>query len=543
MKPTDQFHSLLESTSLLSNLQIEIWDKGSRIFGTYPENSEEDVLDAHWRLVCNVVKNPGFHNGPCLGRYIIYGMVLMDAQRPVGALLAYSAQNDQQGPTPFGNSSQPMALLPAEEIEHFLYEYAHMIEEDWLNREEVENMAEELSTGFEDLSLYASMSCRLKPTEFSCSTLQTLLAELQNTLRIDLAFAELPGRIGFNATANAPAVLTSKAEADMFAEALVRTIPTSAFCSKDEYLIISNSQDEPAFAALHPKPYRFLFLKIQNGTRDDGWLGLVSFNVKQVFRQSELQLLKAMSQQISTTLTNDDMFRDLEQFVISMVRSLVYTIEAKDLYTRSHSARVNKYSLLMAKRMNLGQQETEALTWASMLHDIGKIGIPEKILNKTGRLTPEEYALVRTHPEKGHNILTPLAQLANSLPGVLHHHERFDGTGYPSGLKGQEIPLLARIIAVPDTFDALTSCRAYRSPRSAAAAIQIMERASGTQLDPDMFKVFMSIYNEILSQEFKNQNIQPHRKSAKHGVVAGFGCQQDHQLVPGAAYAPGLPIN
>jgi len=227
-------------------------------------------------------------------------------------------------------------------------------------------------------------------------------------------------------------------------------------------------------------------------------MGLVSFNFEEIYRRSELRLLNSMAEQIAVVITNSDLYRDLERFVINMVKSLVCAIEAKDDYTRGHSERVCRYSLLMAERLDLDDEQKKVLQWSSILHDSGKIGIPESILRKPISLTEKEYQEIKRHPMKGHTILEPLEQLADSLPGMLHHHERYDGTGYPKGLKGKDIPLNARIIAVADTFDAITSNRAYRPAKSPKEALRIMEKVAGSQLDPDLVEVFKEVFTKDL---------------------------------------------
>ena len=138
-------------------------------------------------------------------------------------------------------------------------------------------------------------------------------------------------------------------------------------------------------------------------------------------------------------------------------------------------------------------KDKENLHWASILHDVGKIGIPEVILNKPEFLDAEEYGLVKNHPQKGSEILRPIEQLADSLPGVLYHHEWLNGNGYPKGLKGDEIPLMARIIAIADTFDALTTDRAYRNANDSQKALSIMEKVAGSQLDSRLFDIFKEV--------------------------------------------------
>jgi HD-GYP domain-containing protein (c-di-GMP phosphodiesterase class II) len=157
----------------------------------------------------------------------------------------------------------------------------------------------------------------------------------------------------------------------------------------------------------------------------------------------------------------------------------------------------------MAERLQLDEAEKNILNWASILHDIGKIGIPESILNKPARLNDEEFNVIEGHPKKGHDILEPLEQLTSCLPSILHHHERLDGKGYPHGLKGEEIPFLARIIAVADTFDAITSNRAYRSAKAAEKALAIVEEVAGTQLDPVVVEAFKEVYETTLKAEFE----------------------------------------
>jgi HD-GYP domain-containing protein (c-di-GMP phosphodiesterase class II) len=213
-----------------------------------------------------------------------------------------------------------------------------------------------------------------------------------------------------------------------------------------------------------------------------------------------------MAKQISVLLANVVLYHDLEQFVINMVRSLVFAIEAKDVYTRGHSERVNRYAMLTAERLQIDEAEKNVLNWASILHDIGKIGIPESILNKPARLNDEEFKVIKGHPKKGHDILEPLEQLASCLPSILHHHERLDGKGYPHGLKGAEIPFLARIIAVADTFDAITSNRAYRSAKAAEKALAIVEEVAGTQLDPVVVEAFKEVYETTLKAEFETSD-------------------------------------
>lgn len=180
---------------------------------------------------------------------------------------------------------------------------------------------------------------------------------------------------------------------------------------------------------------------------------------------------------------------------VGSILSLARALEAKDPYTNGHSQRVAEYSVLIAQQMGLDCKIQEQVRIAGQLHDIGKIGLRESILNKPTKLNDEEYELMKTHPVIGAEILTPVMEPC-VICGVRHHHERYDGRGYPDRLKGEEIPMEARILAVADTYDALTTNRAYRLGRNHDAALAEIDRCTGTQFDPKVATAFMALLQE-----------------------------------------------
>jgi len=200
------------------------------------------------------------------------------------------------------------------------------------------------------------------------------------------------------------------------------------------------------------------------------------------FKSGEAMLVSSVARRSATVIRNAKLYQELNGLFLSTIRTLVRIIEGKDAYTRGHSERVSSFSLLLADLLDLPVEEKEALSWSSLLHDIGKIKVPEEILKKPGALTDEEFAIIKEHPGFGAEMLSPISQLAHCLPDIRHHHERVDGRGYPDGLMGEEIPLRAKIIAVADTFDAITSDRCYRPKFSLPKAIEIVREAAGTQL-------------------------------------------------------------
>jgi energy-coupling factor transport system substrate-specific component len=186
----------------------------------------------------------------------------------------------------------------------------------------------------------------------------------------------------------------------------------------------------------------------------------------------------------------------LERTHFETVMAFSEALEARDQYTAGHSRRVMEYSKSIGQRMKLAEQNIEQLKKSALLHDIGKIGIPDIVLHKQTKLSDEEYDIIKSHSEIGATILKYIKSFKNLVPAVYHHHERFDGKGYPHGIKGEAIPLHARIIAIADSFDAMTSNRAYRNALSFKTALSELERGRGVQLDPDITDIFIEILKE-----------------------------------------------
>lgn len=168
------------------------------------------------------------------------------------------------------------------------------------------------------------------------------------------------------------------------------------------------------------------------------------------------------------------------------IRALVQAVDIKDEYTRGHSERVGQASMMIARELGMDDERVEVLRFAGILHDVGKLGVPTRLLRKDGPLTPEERRVIELHPEYGHEMVRGIGFLGEARAAVLHHHERLDGSGYPYGLRGSQIPESARVVAVADAFDAMTSTRCYRRARPVPAALEELERCAGAQFDPRM---------------------------------------------------------
>jgi putative nucleotidyltransferase with HDIG domain len=219
----------------------------------------------------------------------------------------------------------------------------------------------------------------------------------------------------------------------------------------------------------------------------------VSFSVRRALEGRRLKLENRDYQQHLEQKVEEQAQKIRASF-FNAVTALAYALEAKDVYTSGHSQRVTEISVAIAKELGLPKESIEKIRLAGLVHDIGKIGVRELVLNKPGSLSEEEYEHVRLHSETGEHILEPLVGDKEILKAVRHHHERYDGAGYPDGLKGERIPLLARIIAVADTFDAMTSERPYRKALTKEAACAEVERCRGTQFDPEAADAFLKVW-------------------------------------------------
>ncbi|MEX2217355.1 MAG: HD-GYP domain-containing protein [Phycisphaerales bacterium] len=218
----------------------------------------------------------------------------------------------------------------------------------------------------------------------------------------------------------------------------------------------------------------------------------------------EMQLLEAASGYTGAMLENATLFGQQQSMFMGTLRSLTAAIDAKDRYTCGHSERVAFMAAQLARAAGLGDAQAEQVHICGLVHDVGKIGVPEAVLSKPGRLTDEEFALIKLHPEIGHRIIRDIPMLEDVLPGVLYHHERWDGRGYPHGVKGAEIPLFARLLALADTFDAMSSTRSYRAAMPRPHVLAEIEKNAGAQFDPDLARRFVLLdfaeYDRIVAR-------------------------------------------
>lgn len=276
--------------------------------------------------------------------------------------------------------------------------------------------------------------------------------------------------------------------------------------------VVKNNFDQTPAARGLPGVHSFIFVPIVSADHIVGWLlALNRDNAQNLtteespwvvsyreFGTHEATLMSSLAAILATHARNVELFREREELLVSMVRALVSAIEAKDEYTRGHSERVALYARRLAEEMGLDEDFCQRLYLTGLLHDVGKIGVRDAVLRKPSHLTEQELKEIMEHPDKGWAILQDLASLSYVLPGVLHHHESYDGQGYPDQLAGPDIPLEGRILAVADAFDAMTSDRPYRAGMPHHKAEAILRSGAGEQWDPQAIDAFFRAVPDLL---------------------------------------------
>jgi HD-GYP domain-containing protein (c-di-GMP phosphodiesterase class II) len=278
-------------------------------------------------------------------------------------------------------------------------------------------------------------------------------------------------------------------------------------CAPEELdtLLFETMLDLPSdrWALLTPEDNRRLALRVKSQvlahpvTREEQVIGaLFAGNKNEAdphVSSFETQLLDAAADYMGVFIENAALYSDQHSLFLGMVEALTASIDAKDRYTCGHSERVGLMASALARAMGMKPEEAERVRVAGLLHDVGKIGVPEAVLTKPGRLTEAEFEQMKRHPAIGYRILRDMPSLEDILPGVLHHHERWDGRGYPDGLAGEKIPHIARLLGVADAFDAMSSTRSYRAAMPRQKVLSEVLRCAGEQFDPEMARAFVQL--------------------------------------------------
>ncbi|HVC08541.1 MAG TPA: HD domain-containing phosphohydrolase [Elusimicrobiota bacterium] len=269
-------------------------------------------------------------------------------------------------------------------------------------------------------------------------------------------------------------------------------------------IFIEDPKNDPRYVKGTADSEPFLSMPLLVKSKPVGVLNLNSREGHRPFSDYNVKFLTLLAGEAAVMLHNIDLFDSLETFYLEMVRTLARAVDSKDAYTHEHSERASNIARRLAQELGLPTPMVRYVEYAALLHDIGKIGIDEAILLKPGKLTAEEYEIMKKHPMIGHQILSPVKFLGPVAQMVLHHQEWYNGQGYPEGLKGEDIPLGARIVAIIDAWDAMTSDRPYRKALPREVAVGELKRGAGTQFDPKIVEIFLSLEAEAPSQGATN---------------------------------------
>jgi len=384
---------------------------------------------------------------------------------------------------------------------------------------EIDTLSQQLAETYEELSLVYKLSAGMTVTQEPQSFLGEALNELQQVVGlrwIVLQLNETDDRLGEMRGQLFVAGESPCTRARL--SSIARQLMTR--CGADSSPRIVEDITTLGIESLHGLAQRLLMVPL---VRENRPLGLIIGADK--LSNGELcsidsKLITSLGQTMGIFLENAMLYEDLQDMFMGTLRSLVNAIDAKDTYTCGHSERVAWLGRSLAEAAGLDSHTVERLYLAGLLHDVGKIGVPESVLTKPGRLTDEEFAIIKAHPRIGARILQGIRQMQDLIPGVLYHHERYDGGGYPDGIAGDNIPLFGRVLCLADSFDAMSSSRTYRNALPLHEVLEEVRRCAGDQFDPHLAEVFVDLdfidYQRMVEQHQQRQSLLGRELGEKH---------------------------
>jgi len=373
--------------------------------------------------------------------------------------------------------------------------------------DQCDSLSGALAQSFEEITLLHNVGEILRVTRPIPALLEYVCSELCETTGAEAAVACLPDADGGD-----PLIVTA-GEPPLLESDLPRLL-TNLLEGADGSPVIHNyCQDEPALARFSTALRRLAAVALPLGEAAHGAVAI--FNRPRLeFGSPDIKLMRSSANATAVFIENRRLYRDLHTMMLDLVRALVSSVDAKDPYTCGHSERVAILCRELARELGLTDEAIEEAYMAGLLHDIGKIGTPEAILRKEGALQPEERRIIAQHPNTGGRILQGIKKFEAVRDAVVHHHERLDGSGYPEGVSGDDLPLLARIVGLADSFDAMTSNRPYRPMMPLEVALGEIDRHTGSQFDPKVVEAFKRIDKNRLMEQFAEHPRSPRAAEA-----------------------------
>lgn len=368
--------------------------------------------------------------------------------------------------------------------------------------QELDSLSGQLATTYEELSLIYQISSGMKITRRASDFFKQACLDVMEVMGVLGMGVALKGCVQQKEPVLYGALSLPPGKVHRLADDLMKVL-----AARKSVLLVNELAKDKTFGWLAEYAHQLIAVPLQ---RQDQLLGcLFGLDKKSgEFDSVDSKLLNSIGNESAIYLENAMLFEDVHGLMMGLLHSLTSAVDAKDAYTCGHSERVALLSRHLAREIKLSDFEVERIYMAGLLHDVGKICVPEAVLQKAGKLTPEEFDQMKKHPEIGARILQDIKQIKDIIPGVMHHHERYDGKGYPSGLAGANIPLMGRIICLSDCFDAMTSNRTYRKALPLEVALTEIRRCSGTQFDPTLAEAFLKTGVEEFRELLKNHQEQ-----------------------------------
>ena len=498
---------VLKDVSNLLNVSFEIRDSRGEITGSAPRKDDD-----HRHLYQELYKTITAAHMPCMIKNpsggAIWGIpIIVNAQIAELFVVIHSTASsviplqDREEGSPL---THKIKETTEKAVVSLVQEILQLLSDRDASEQELDDLARELSIRYEELNFLYKIGGKTGVTDDLTETLHYMMRKTAELISADCIALHIPSKDIFEHFDS----LLEKSSFEPITQALRSVTPEllANFQTGIDYLSDCELESHAALAPLITKYSRLLTIPICFDDDKEGIFFLGKIAPHESFSICDKRLVTVVADMIAIKITNAELFQHLNDFLLNLMKSFMKTIEEKDSYTHGHSERVNECALKIGRALELNEEELTQLNFVSILHDIGKIGIAENILNKRGRLSDDEFEQIKKHPGKGCDILAPIQQLNGLLPAIFHHHERVDGKGYPQGLSGTEIPLFARIIAVADTFDAMTSDRAYRKAKNLDAVINELLDVRGTQLDAEITNLFISKCLGITVKEDRIQN-------------------------------------
>ena len=364
---------------------------------------------------------------------------------------------------------------------------------------EVEKLSSHLGSTFEEISLLYRLTHNLKLSSNDEELGQRALEWLSEVVPAESFALQLVSTAGAEIPANdsrTEPVLLMFGDCEMTVDEFSLLVSELDLGPASRPVVLNHVQNE-SFGWQFPGVRELVIVPVAEGERLFGWLAVINHCGPGEFGTAEGSLLSSVGAMLGIHSGNIDLYRQQAELFVGVVKAMSSAIDAKDPYTRGHSDRVARVAVRLAQELGCDSEVIKTIYFSGLLHDIGKIGINEDVLRKPGKLTDAEFEHIKTHVIVGYRILADLRNVSHMLPIVLHHHEAWDGSGYPNGLAGEDIPYLARIAAVADAYDAMASDRPYRPGMEDERLDEIIRTGAGKQWDPDVVAAFFRARDDI----------------------------------------------